>query len=326
VAPKEYLRYLIPVSWTLWGLLFLALVWVFVTELVTPYNSPEVSQGFGALLMGSLLVVFAGFGLLLLWATRRRSTGCLIALTLLLAYPFVIGIASPLVNAWKTWRFEKELSQVGDFPDPASRALAESIQSGDIPGLQYLLAEGPPPTVRDRAGNDLLGFASVVVRDRNGNPEAVRVLLEAGADPRESSTPDGGSLLHFMVLDRSPPSNEVIRLLLRHGADPNAKDPQTGMTPMADAGTQPELVKLLAEAGADIDQLLPGGESMLVRFISMQQWDSALHLIQRGADLDATNTDGLSVDYYLREFEDSVYGQHPEGWDRVREAIEDRRE
>ena len=42
---------------------------------------------------------------------------------------------------------------VGDFPDPACRALAEKIQSGDIAGLERLLAGGPPPSARDRAGN-----------------------------------------------------------------------------------------------------------------------------------------------------------------------------
>ena len=98
-----------------------------------------------------------------------------------------------------------------------------------------------------------------------------------------------------------------------------------GTTPMADGGAAPELVRLLVEAGADIDQTLPGGESVLVRFISRQQWDSALFLIDRGANLDVTNPDGLSVDYYLNEFKDSVYGEHPEGWDRVRAAIRARR-
>jgi hypothetical protein len=125
-------KYLIPVSWTLWGLLFLALAWGFVYTLVEPYDSPEVSPGVGILVVGFLLVAFIGVGFLLLWATRRRSTAGLIALTLLLAYPVVLGIVSPLVRTWNTWQFERELSWVGEFPDPASQALGESIESGDI--------------------------------------------------------------------------------------------------------------------------------------------------------------------------------------------------
>jgi hypothetical protein len=318
-------KYLIPVSWTLWGILVLISLWSVVKALTERSYSPEVSPSLGIFVMGFLLLVLAGVGLLLFSATRRRSSGVVITLTLLMAYPVVILVASPVVRAWKTRQFERDLARVGEFPDPASRALAESIRSGDIERLQTLLAGGPPPAVRDRAGNDLLAFAAVVVRDRHGNPETVRILLEAGADPRKSPTPDGGSLLHFMVLDRTPQSLEVVRLLLEHGADPNAKDPLTGMTPMADAGAEPELVRLLIESGAEIDQTMPGGESVLVRFIAMQQWDSALYLIERGADLDVTNPDGLSVDYYLKEFKDSVYGEHPEGWDRVRAAIQARR-
>jgi len=318
-------KYLIPVCWALWGFLFLLLLWGFVKALTEEDHPPEVSPGFGVLVVGALLVVIAGVGLWLFWATRHRSSLNLIILTLLLAYPVVMLIAIPAVRALKTWRFERELTRVGDFPDSVSRALAEKIQTGDNAGLDELLAGGPPPTVRDRAGNDLLAFAAIVVRDRQGNPETMRLLLEAGASPQRSGTPDGRSLLHFMVLDRKPQSIEVVRLLLEHGADPNATDSHWGMTPMADAGAEPGFVRLLVEAGANIDQLQPGGESMLVRFIGMHQWDSALYLIEGGAKLDVTGPDGLSVDYYLKEFKDSVYGTHPEGWDRVRAAIEARR-
>lgn len=318
------MKYLIPVSWTFWTISFLLLSWSFVKAVIDSDPSPEVSRAVVVLFLGILLVVFIGVGLGLFWATRRRSSAGVVALTLLLAYPVAILIASPLVRAWETWQFERELSWVGDFPDTASRALAEKIESGDIASLERLLAEGPPPPVRDRAGNDLLAFAATVVRDRSGNPETVRILLEAGMDPRVSRTSDGYTLLHFMVVDRTPPSKQVVRFLLKHGADPDVKDPDSGMTPMVSAGGQPEMVQLLIEAGANIDQLLPGGESMLVHFIAMHQWNSALYLIERGAKLDVTNPHGLSVDYYLKEFKDSVYGEHPEGWNRVREAIQAR--
>ena len=128
--------------------------------------TPEISRGFGVIVSGFFLVVLAGVGLWLFSAARRNSSGVVITLTLLMAYSVTILVASPVVQVWKTWRFERELARVGDFPEPASRALAESIQSGDIERLQRLLAGGPPPTARDRAGNDLLAFAAVVVRDR----------------------------------------------------------------------------------------------------------------------------------------------------------------
>ena len=72
------------VSWTLWGILLLVLLWAFVDSVANPVYSPEVSTQVGPMVMGALLIVFVGFGLLLRWPARRRSTGCLIALTLML--------------------------------------------------------------------------------------------------------------------------------------------------------------------------------------------------------------------------------------------------
>ncbi len=96
------------------------------------------------------------------------------------------------------------------------------------------------------------------------------------------------------------------------------------MTAIADAGDRPDLVRLRVEAGASIDERLPGGESILVRFVGLRQWDAALYLIEKGAKLDVTNPLGLSLDYYLNDWKDSVYGDHPEGWDKVRAAIQAR--
>ena len=104
-------RFLIPVSWTLWGILLLVLLWAFVDSIANPVYTPEVSPQVGPMVMGALLVVFVGFGLLLRWAARRRSTGCLIALTLMLAYLFVMLIAILVSEAWNDRQIEREISR-----------------------------------------------------------------------------------------------------------------------------------------------------------------------------------------------------------------------
>src|SRR5262245_44167517 len=86
-----------------------------------------------------------------------------------------------------------------------------------------------------------------------------------------------------------------------------------------------EVVRVLAENGADIDRIQPGGVSAVVELLSTRQWESALYLIEKGANLDIENERGLSVDYYLDSWKDNAYGEHPEGRDRVREAIARRR-
>src|SRR5215204_5660096 len=85
------------------------------------------------------------------------------------------------------------------------------------------------------------------------------------------------------------------------------------------------MVRAFVDNGADIDRIQSDGTPAVVRFIGTRQWDSALYLIEKGAKLDIVNVNGLSVDYYLNEWKESVFGEHPEGWDRVREAIATRR-
>jgi hypothetical protein len=97
-------RFLIPMSWTLWGILLLVLLWAFVDSIANPVYTPEVSPQVGPMMMGALLIVFVGFGLLLRWAARRRSSGCLIALTLMLAYVFFMLIATLVFEAWNDWQ------------------------------------------------------------------------------------------------------------------------------------------------------------------------------------------------------------------------------
>jgi len=121
-------RFLVPVSWTLWGILLLVLLWAFVDSIAKPVYTPEVSPQVGPMMVGALLIVWVGFGLLLRWAARRRSSGCLIALTLMLAYVFFMLIADLAFEAWNDWQIERKISRF-DAIDATYRLIASSADN-----------------------------------------------------------------------------------------------------------------------------------------------------------------------------------------------------
>jgi ankyrin repeat protein len=166
-----------------------------------------------------------------------------------------------------------------------------------------------------------MGYALAVLRDRKHSLDCLRALLEAGSDPSTARLPDGRAPIHYMIVDITPLGREAVVLLLQHGADPNAVDPVTGDAPIRMSGYSPDLVRALIEAGAEMDRIQPNGVTALVDFVGEWRWESAQFLVERGARLEVVNEDGLSLDYYLESWKDSVFGEHPEGWDRLRDAI-----
>jgi ankyrin repeat protein len=256
---------------------------------------------------------------------RRQSALGVLVLTLFLVWPLVVLVGRPVVLAYNQRQLDNAERQTGDFTEPSLQMLAAAIAASDSTTLTQLLKDQPPPAGQDRAGNDLLAYALVMLRDKEGGLAPVRVLLEAGADPRRARIADTLDVVNFIIRGHSPAGTEALRLLLEHGADPNAVDPETGKTPIAGVYMQPAMIRVLVEHGADIDRVQPNGVPPIVDLIATQDWESALYLIERGARLDLQNADGLSVDYYLASWKESVFGEHPEGWDKVRAAIAGRR-
>jgi ankyrin repeat protein len=84
--------------------------------------------------------------------------------------------------------------------------------------------------------------------------EGVRLLLEAGADPRRYVDDNGNPCPAVPAAIKAECSEELVRLLLDHGADPNALDAD-GRTPLrlATAQGRGDLVALLRGAGVDDD-------------------------------------------------------------------------
>jgi hypothetical protein len=312
---------LIPLAWTCWAILLGALLVVTVLMARDSQPSPDGGRGYGCVFVSIMYILVLGAGGLLFAFTKSQSRGGVFAMAVVLAFPVIMMVVEPGVKAYQRWRFEREYARVGQFKEPALRPIAEAIRAGDCAALTRLLGGKPPPAGLDRAGHDVLGYALAAFRNRKGSLDCVRALLEAGCDPKTAQMPDGLAPIHFMIVDPTPGGREAVHLLLEHGADPNAVDPITGDTPIRGSGDSLDLVRALIEAGADMERIQSSGVTALVDFVAGRHWESARFLVERGARLDVANEDGLSLDYYLKDWKDSVFGEHPEGWDRLRAAI-----
>jgi hypothetical protein len=103
-------------------------------------------------------------------------------------------------------------------------------------------------------------------------------------------------------------------------------DPQTGETPILRAGDDVETVRALLAHGADMNHPGRDGLPAVVNYvIPGRHWEAALYLVQKGADLDMRSPHGVSLDYYMDGWSKGDYGDVPEGYLKLRDAIAERR-
>jgi ankyrin repeat protein len=124
-------------------------------------------------------------------------------------------------------------------------ALHWAVHWNDSEAVALLLRAGAKPSTTNRFGASPLATAATA-----GNAALVRALLDAGADAKALSTPDGETVL--MSAARSG-SLEAVGMLLDRGADVNARERYKGQTALmwAAAERHAPIVKLLLERGAD---------------------------------------------------------------------------
>jgi ankyrin repeat protein len=126
--------------------------------------------------------------------------------------------------------------------------LREAATVGDAARIRELGAKGR--TQVDAFGDD--GFHPLGLAAFFKRPQAVRALLDLGADPHLASRPAGFTPLHSAVADDTgAAAKEIVRMLLDAGADPNAKS-ASGGTPLHTAAFTGDvtMVRLLLVAGA----------------------------------------------------------------------------
>lgn len=137
---------------------------------------------------------------------------------------------------------------VAAFRGDTSARLLEAVKADNLKDARYLISHKITPNVRDPE----TGLTALMLAACHANPEMVKLLLDAGADPLTVDSKTGATALHKACQGGNV---ECARLLLDAGAFVDAVTPTMGHTPVMDAlwYKAPEVVRLLVERGANLN-------------------------------------------------------------------------
>lgn len=179
-------------------------------------------------------------------------------------------------------------ADVNATADGGHTALMVAARNGSAAVVRILLAAKAHVDARMKGGMTALHQAAEA-----GNVEVIELLLAAGADisARNESV---GTPLHYA--GRNP---DVARCLLKHGCpvDAPGNEDSLGMPALSStvAFGNTEVIKLLLEAGANINAQDQRGETALMWAAQLGKTDVLKLLIQSHADLNRTNSLGWTA-------------------------------
>lgn len=191
-------------------------------------------------------------------------------------------------------------------PD-GTTALHWAVRNDDVALADRLLKAGADPKAANRYGMTALPLAC-----ENGNPAMIDRLLKAGVSPNLTG-PFGETALHTCARSGKV---EAAKMLIARGASIDAPESWRGQTPMMWAAAQghPQMIAMLAEAGADVNArsavvqwdrqrtqeprekwLPPGGLTPLLFAARQGCVDCIGVLLKAGANIDVIDPDRQSA-------------------------------
>ncbi|ODC02864.1 hypothetical protein BFW38_04155 [Terasakiispira papahanaumokuakeensis] len=170
-------------------------------------------------------------------------------------------------------------------PEQAEALLAEAIQEGDQARMEQLIKAGVDVNATNKAGTSMLMWAFFSQR----LPEFKRLLAE-GADPTIQDD-DGETVVHYAA---GLNSIDYLEVLLAEGVPVDIEN-RAGDTPLFEAiGSGRERVDLLLQHGADVNHQARMGNTPLHVAAAVNDYDSLLKLLHRGADPRLKNKRGAT--------------------------------
>jgi hypothetical protein len=325
------------------GWIFFALDAAAVAMLLLTKNMGDDAAGRGLATGWGLVftpIVLAA-GALLFWAHRSNSYLGVVAVTLVVGFPFLVMAKRVVMGP--VHAIDRALKRVGRgrFTDPTLTAIATAIAKRDTSGATSLAARpGLDFTARDGKGRTILGIAVEAATDGTGNRldvEVVRALVKAGARYTDDAIQENGRMFSGVVYNVGDSNVELMDILLTAGANPDDTEEYDGRPLLMHHNMTAAKARVLLAHGARLDVRddrsdRPGWD-VLMNAVYMSEWELAQLFLEKGVSPSFRASDGKGVRDILREVQDQATesgtsSQGPDalgpGYDRFMAALEAR--
>src|SRR5499427_7658977 len=239
-------------------------------------------------------------------------------------------------------RLIKAGANVNAKNDYGSTPMSEAALNGNVPIIDRLLKAGA-----DVESSNADGQTALMIIARSNKVEAAKLLLSRGANVNAIEKFHEQTALMWAAAQSQP---AMVKVLVDAGADVNARSrvnnwerqvtaearaiarPSGGLTPLLYAARQGclECVRILAEAGADLDLGDPDNVSPLLIASLNGHWEVAKYLISKGANVNKWDWWGQSPLYAAVDMNTIPHGGRPDrpsldettSWDIIKLLLE----
>lgn len=189
------------------------------------------------------------------------------------------------------------------FEDQVQIEFATAVAKGNEARMRELLQQGADVNAVGRQEMRPLFWAL-----GKQSLDGFRFLLENGANPNVEAKdlPGEKRPLSLIELAAIAENSDYLRLLLKHGADPNHDVGYGKRTLIYEAilNNRTENVRLLIEAGANIDHQDLSGSTPMMTAAGIKNFDMVHLLLGKGADVRLENRWGNDLAWMVMEFGD----------------------